>query len=111
MVEFKRKEILNDDSLKKLLSYLIINHKVAEHTRKCLLKNSHIKNFCEISRHFISISNEIFIHYDVSSWYNKIGGASIRIDSIGVYDDFIEFEVCRMKELSNSNDSSIPNLN
>jgi hypothetical protein len=70
------------------------------------------KDFCEISRCFVMMEGKpaIFIHYDVSSWYHK-DGASVRIDTIGVYDDFMEYEKARTHQLHRSTHKDIPNLN
>lgn len=56
------------------------------------------------------VSQALFIHYDVASWYHP-QGAHIKIESIGVYDSFMEYEAARMKQLHASDKKDIPNIN
>jgi hypothetical protein len=98
MEEFKREFFKNDPVFYKLFQIIKKNHRVAKHTIKVLNQNKHIKDFCEEARHFVELPGEkpLYIHYDVASWYGP-RGPLIRIESIGVYDDFIEYEIARSK--------------
>lgn len=113
MTEFNREFFKNDPVLHKLFMVVKGNHKVADHTEKVLLENRHIKDFCEESRHFVMMpgSPPLYIHYDVASWFKEPMGVQLRIDSIGVYDDFMEYETARMKGLHSGRPSDIPNIN
>ena len=53
----------------------------------------------------------LYIHYDVSSWYQAKDRAIIKIESIGFYDDFVEYETARLKGLHSTEKSDIPNIN
>lgn len=99
MEEFNRDFFKKDPVFNELYQLIKQKHKVAEHTVKVLTQNKHIKDFCEESRHFAELSgkNPIYIHYDVSSWYKKPGGVQVRIESIGVYENFIEYQVAKAK--------------
>lgn len=80
-------------------------HVISEPTAKELMDKKHIKDYCVITRHFAILygSPDLWIHYDVSSWYKEVSGlpsAAIKIDSFVLYDNFIEYESSRVKELS-----------
>jgi hypothetical protein len=113
MTEFKRDFFKHDPVMYKLYMIIKANHKVAEHTRRTLLKNKHIKDFCEQARHFVMMPGDppLYIHYDVASWYNSDHGAAVKIESIGVYDDFMEYERARLKGIHSTKGSDIPNIN
>lgn len=109
MTEFKREFFKNDEVLGKLFKVIKERHEVAEHTKKVLLENKHIKDFCEEARHFV-VMGSLFIHYDVASWYHP-SGALVKIESIGVYDDFLEYEKARSYQLYKAEKKDIPNIN
>lgn len=113
MIEFSRKEIKNEPRLKPLYDLLKKRHRVANHTKKILLRNKDIKDFCEESRHFamLPLDDPIYMHYDVANWYQKPDKVAIRIEAIAVYDNFAEYESARVKQLHNASDADIPGLN
>jgi len=113
MTEFNREFFKTDSVLGKLFEIIKGRHKVADHTEKVLLENRHVKDFCELSRHFLLMPGKptLYVHYDVSSWFKEPMGVQLRIDSIGVYDDFMEYETARMKELHGAAKKDIPNIN
>lgn len=113
MIELQRDEIKEDKVFNELLQFIISKHKPAYHTRKVLIQNKYVKDFCECSKHFVMITGEkpLFIHYKVFSWFKHPNGIKRKIESIGVYDDFIEYESSRLKALHSSNKSDIPNIN
>jgi len=112
MTEFPREFFKDDPVLSKLHAIIKTGHRVAEHTKKVLFENRQVKDFCEIARHFLVLPGNkmLYIHYDVSSWYSD-KGAQVRIDIIGLYDNFMEFEAARNKELHSAKDKDIPNIN
>lgn len=90
-----REGIKQDAELSFLKRHILANHKTASFTEKILLENKHIKNFCDETRHFVIIG-PLHIHYDAYTWlidckYN------IRIERIGLYDDFLEYNTARLK--------------
>jgi len=115
MEEFNREFFKTDKVFKKLFEMIKSNHKVANHTIKVLLKNKHVKDFCEEARHYVELElggdTPFYIHYDVSSWYDRSKSAIVKIESIGVYNDYLEFEKARLKGLHSTQDSDIPNIN
>lgn len=113
MTEFKRDFFKNDPVLGKLYELIKKRHIVADHTEKTLIANRHIKDFCEEARHFVFMDGKppLLIHYDVASWFKKPMGVQVTIESIGVYDDFMEYETARMKGLHSGRNSDIPNIN
>ena len=114
MTEFKRDFFKNDpEVMGKLHNILVNGHRVADHTEKNLFKNRHIKDFCEEARHFTILQGKkpIYLHYDVASWFKEPMGVQVVIDSIGVYDNFMEYETARMKELHGAKNKDIPNIN
>ena len=107
------REVLKEDPRMKLLFDLIKNkHQVAEHTQRTLFKNRKIKDFCEEARHFVELAGHksLYLHYDVTSWYKKKRSVMIRIERIGIYDNFQEYQSARLTQLYATPDSSI-NLN
>lgn len=113
MIELSRKEIKADEVYRHLLKYIAENHKIASHTEDILLKNKHVKDFCECARYFVMIKTEkpLFIHYDINSWHKHPYGAQCRIENIGIYDDFMEYESARLRELHGAETKDIPNIN
>jgi hypothetical protein len=113
MTEFKREFFKNDAVFGKLFELIKKNHKVANHTEKVLIENRHIKDFCEEARHFVEMpgNKPLYIHYDTASWFKEPMGVQVKIESIGVYDDFLEYNTARMKGLHGSDTADIPTSN
>lgn len=111
MIELSREQIKADEVWSELLQRIIQNHVVASHTKQTLLENKHVKDFCEEARHFVVIVGDIFIHYDTASWYKEPDGAVVRVESITIYDNFMEYESARLKQLHGSGKADIPNIN
>lgn len=115
MIEITRQQLKEDEVYNKLFEEIKKRHVVADHTIKVLLANKDIKDFCEEARHFgilpSSKGNQLYLHYDVSSWYHPSGAAQVKIDAVGVYDDFMEYEVARVKQLHGAGNADIPNIN
>ena len=108
MIIINREELKNDEVYNRLLQSLLKAHKVADHTMKSLIKNRHIKDSCDESRHFTIMDDGAFhLHYDTFSWLNE-GEYSMRIDSVGIYDDFNEFEAARVGQLYSAKNADIP---
>lgn len=110
MTTFEREEILKDKMLKKLLDILVEKHKPARHTLKFLKENAQIENLCQSSRNFVSLGDDLFVHYDLITWLKK-GRLQARIDRIGVYDDHLEYDIARLKGLHSGRPADIPNIN
>ena len=108
---FKKEEWGKDEVLGKIWDIIRSKHKMANHTRKNLMKNRHIKDFCEITVHFINMGNELYISYETSTWLRTKNDVAIRIDSVTVYDDFMEYEAVRNRGLHSGKPSDIPNIN
>lgn len=113
MTEFKREFFKTDPVFSQLFERLKEIHKVANHTEKNLIENRHIKDFCEEARHFVVLGdkNPVFIHYDVASWFKEPNGVRVTFNSIGVYDNFLEYETARMRGLHSGRGADIPNIN
>ena len=114
MVEFSRDFFMKDpDVIGRIHRLIVSNHKVADHTERVLIENKHVKDFCEQARHFVILPGRepLFIHYDVSSWFKEPMGVQVVVDSIGFYDDFMEYESARMKQLHGAKKKDIPNIN
>ena len=113
MIEITRKEFKKDPVFRKVYRLIKANHKVAKHTMKVLIENRKVKDFCEEARHFAILQggNPLYVHYDVSSWYQAKDRAMVKIESIGFYDNFIEYEIARARGLHSTDKSDIPNIN
>lgn len=112
MIEFNRDSLKTDPVLKRIHDVIKHNHEVAKHTQEVLLKNKHVKDFCEEARHFVILpgKNQIYLHYDTSTWFVN-NGFHVRIDMVGVYDSYMEYESARLKGLHSGGKSDIPNIN
>lgn len=112
MTEFKRKECKEDPVLNRLFSELKKIHKVADHTIQTLIEGKHIPDFCEEAVHFVVMQGktDIFLQYTVATWF-KEGIFPVRIESIGIYDDFLEYEKARLTGLHSADEADIPNQN
>lgn len=113
MTIFDRDPWKKDKVIGKLFDLIISKHVVANHTEKFLLENRHIKDFYEESRVFVHLQGppDIFIHYDCYSGFKDPMGVRVSIQSIGVYDDFLEYETARNNELYSAKNKDIPNIN
>ncbi len=113
MLELSRKEIKADEVFSKLLKELVSKHEIAKHTEETLLKNWHVKDFCEIAVHFTIVHGKraLFISYEISTWYKEPNGVRARVDSITIYDDFMEYESTRQRALHGTKRADIPNIN
>jgi hypothetical protein len=113
MTEFDREFFKTDPVFHKLYMIIKEHHKVAKHTEKTLYEGRHIPDFCEEARHFTELPGlkPIYIHYDVASWWKEPAGVQVRIESIGVYDNFMEYETARMRGLHSGKEADIPNIN
>lgn len=117
MIEIPRKVFKHDPVFKKLHELLTRNHVPGKHTQKVLIDNKHIKDFCEEATHFAVLpaanpgGTEIYLHYDVFSWFKPPDGVRVSIRKIGIYEDQAEYEFARLKGLHSTKDSDIPNIN
>lgn len=107
MIEIERETFLKDPVFKQIYEVVRRNHKVARHTEKELKKNKHIKDFCEESRCFAMLPGRdpIYLHYDIASWYKKPNGVQIKIERIAFYDNYLEYELSRTKQIYSASDS------
>lgn len=108
-----RDELKADPTLKKLYEVIKSKHVVPDFTIKTLMENRHVKDFCEESKFFVVLGDDndpIFMHYDVANWY-KDKSVLVKIERIGIYKDFLEYDVARMKGIHSTKDSDIPNIN
>ena len=112
MVEVKREEFKQDPVYNRLYQELRKIHQVADHTMKTLIEGKHIPDFCEEATHFVVMQGKpsIFLQYTVATWL-KEGTFPVRIESIGIYDDFLEYEKARLTGLYSADEADIPNQN
>ena len=101
MIEYPRKFFKADHVMGRLFAIIKQRHRPAKHTVDILEKNKHIENFCEEARHYVLMPGkpDLHIHYDVESWYHP-DGALCKIISIGVYDNFLEYEKARIGQIT-----------
>lgn len=116
MIELTREELkANPEGLGLLLEVVKKNHVIASHTKKTLLEHKNIKNFCEKARHFMIIQpnprEQLYIHYDIASWFIEPADVAVTIESITVYEDFKEYESARITQLHAAKDADGANLN
>lgn len=112
MTIIEREQLKEDEVYSRLKDVIKSKHVIADHTRKALIENEGVKDFCAIARHFVLMEGKqpLFIHYDTHNWIEK-GRVLTRIDSVGIYDDFMEYEGARVRGLHGGKPSDIPNVN
>lgn len=90
----------SDPTLNKVLEMIIKNHIPAPHTKKVLLENKHIEDFCEVAESFaeLKIRTSLYISYITNSWL-KGERVLVRIDSVSFYDDWNDYQKHRLKGL------------
>ncbi|UCD07276.1 MAG: hypothetical protein JSW41_05650 [Candidatus Aenigmatarchaeota archaeon] len=114
METWTRKEIKADPVLRQLLELIKHNHKVPDYTVKELIKHNH-PEMCQQTSHFAILpgKNQVFISYEMSTWYKHPGEFLTRVDSVTVYEDFMEYEKARQTGFKNAppDGRDIPNIN
>ncbi|AEL24041.1 hypothetical protein [Cyclobacterium marinum] len=114
MYKFTREQIKQDpDVLGKLHQRILKIHEVANHTKKVLLENKEVNDFCEKARHFATLrgGSTLYVHYDITSWLDSTSSVKVKVDYIVVYDNFMEFETAKNKGLHSGRPADIPNIN
>ena len=113
MTEIPRTLFTTDPVFKQLFELIKSRHKVARHTERTLRRNRNIKDYCEEARCFAEISGKthIYLHYDVSSWWKEPNGVQVRINSIGIYDTYMEWDIARLRQLHGAKNADIPGSN
>lgn len=108
MHTWTREEIKADEVLSKLLKVILAQHKTPEHTVRNLLHNQHIPDICELTTLYLVLpgdkkSKTIYLCYDASHWIRpeptRIGFPT-RVESITIFDDFVEYETDRVRRIS-----------
>lgn len=102
METYTRDEIKKDERLLALLKTISSNHRINLSTRKKLLINSN-PDLCAIDRQFGELILKgnvmLYISYDTSTYYNvKKQRFDIKIDTITLYTDYLEYEIKRVRE-------------
>ena len=111
MKVISRKEFLKDPVYRMIFEAIRDNHKTPKHAQENLIKYQNVKDICNRTRSFIQITGDLpFIHYDTLSWIEK-DSIIFRIESIGFYDDFLEYNVARLKQLNSAEQAFIPENN
>ncbi|KKN20173.1 hypothetical protein LCGC14_0938320 [marine sediment metagenome] len=115
MEEIKRNEFKKGGALNVLWKELQKIHKIPDYTLRALRKSEDVKGFYESSRFYIvmrlDVDEDVFLHYDVTSSWIRKDYIGTRIDSIGLYDSFMEYERARLKGLYSADEANIPNQN
>lgn len=124
MEKWTREEIKKDPVLFELLQHILKIHQVPDHTAKHLLSIQHIENICELTTLYLVLpgkvkGKDIYLSYETSTWIkpDKDKGFSFptRVDAITMFEDFIEYETNRVKNISKAppegRDASTLNLN
>lgn len=96
METIEREELKKDPVLNMLLQLIKSKHKPAEHTIRNLQENKSIPDFCEIAVHFAILPHELFISYQVASWF-KNEGVLVQIEKVTIYDNEAEYMTERLK--------------
>lgn len=111
MIEIPREEFLKDPTLKHLHDAIKRGHKVPKHTQDNLMMYE-MPDMCEDTRHFATLDNDLFIHYDTQTWMIDKESFGVKIVSIGWYDNFIEYEAARVGQIqAGDGGKDLPNQN
>jgi len=108
---FKKEDWAKDEVMGKLWSIIRANHKVADHDKKTLRKKRNVKDLCVRSEYFVFMGNNLYISYQTSAWLKTKVEIAVRIDTVTVYDNFMEYETARNRGLHSGKPADIPNIN
>lgn len=111
MIELSKEQIKKDPVFLKMLKAIIRNHTVAEHTKKTLLENRQVKDFCENARQFAVLGDDIYIHYDTRTWFQGEGDMisfPVSIRSVVIYDNALEYNNARRSQLDYADQKEQP---
>lgn len=96
MERFNKEEIDLSKEFTELKNSFAKQYIVPEYVLKDLIENREIENFCIQIKMFTTIS-DLCLDYEISHWLVE-ESVNVVIDSIGVYEDFGEFQEERSKQ-------------
>lgn len=130
MITFQRAEIKADPALNNLLVAILKHHKTPDHTVKHLIELKHVDDVCEVTTIFGKLPQAkskgdfVYLSYEVSTWIKPLDKPEpdqfpyhfpTRVESITLYENFVEYETTRVREISaaaaDSRDTGSLNLN
>ena len=123
METWTREQIKADPVMSELLRLILSKHTTPGHTVKNLLELQHVPNVCELTTRFVELpatenADAVYLSYEFNSWISVKPEGIIfptRVESITLYETFIEYESTRIKDLSGAapedRDNSALNLN
>lgn len=103
MFVIQRDDLKRDKAWNILLNALIKIHVPEQDTVSLLLSKADVKGFTEVRRHFLILDNKYYVSY-VANSYLKEGlpepAVGVQVESVTVYDDYVEYETTRHKMMS-----------
>jgi hypothetical protein len=107
METWTREQIKADPVLLKLLQLILSKHETPGHTIKHLMELMHVDNVCELTTQFLVLpagkAPAVYLSYEFNTWIKVIDGKltfPTRVEAINVFENFVEYEATRIKELS-----------
>src|SRR5690348_12663605 len=102
MQKFERKEIKENPEFAELMKYIGMNHVNLPATVE-KLSSLKIPDLCAVDKHYFKLvitGVELYFSYETQSWYiEKTNSIGVKIDSITMYENYIEYEGSRTKDL------------
>lgn len=109
METWTREQIKADETMLEFMNMILQRHETPGHTVKNLVELMHVPNVCELTTAFGVLPGDdsglkpTYFSYDFNTWIKSEGEKLIfptRIESITLYESFIEYESTRVKEIS-----------
>ncbi len=112
MESWSREQIKADPVLMGALEYILSMHETPAQTIKHLRELAHVPNICTETKIFATLphlpgsnSGAVYLSYEITTWIKKVEGGTAfptRVERLTLYNDFIEYEATRVKELSSA---------
>lgn len=103
MITIERKELKKEWAF--LIQFIQHKHRFSEDSKRLLRENKDIMGYTVIEQYFAMSDNELFISYEMESLIidkpliDGTASAGRRIMSVTIYDNYVEYETARMKNL------------
>lgn len=113
MLTISRNEINKHPYFHTIMKLIIKNHVVPEYTIKMLLKNEHVKDFCEESFFYAQLGddNPLYIGYLACSRLSSPLSVGVQMESLTIYDNEKEYLIEKAKGMHSQNVGSFPERN
>lgn len=106
MTEFPREFIKKDpDVMGKIHALILSKHQCPEFVERELKENKHIEGFTILTTQFVFMGKNLYLSYNYTAWLNPENHGktiAVCVESITIYDGFLEYEKTRFKALNSA---------